>query len=113
MNRVTHHAQRWLCCVVANVSILLRGLGYTVLTFLVGLMATVQQTRTRKAYGIQGDIASDCVRATCCTCCTLIQDETEIKKREEERSRTARATGATFVSHYMAPTQMSYGPLQR
>ncbi|KAB8077747.1 DUF614 domain protein [Aspergillus leporis] len=77
------------------------------------LMATVQQTRTRKAYGIQGDIASDCVRATCCTCCTLIQDETEIKKREEERSRTARATGATFVSHYMAPTQMSYGPLQR
>ncbi|KAF7589274.1 hypothetical protein BBP40_004532 [Aspergillus hancockii] len=77
------------------------------------LMATVQRGRTRKAYGIQGDIASDCVRATCCTCCTLIQDETEIKKREEERLRTARATGTTFVSPYMAPMQMSYGPTQR
>ncbi|KAE8349754.1 DUF614 domain protein [Aspergillus coremiiformis] len=72
------------------------------------LMATVQHRRIRKVYGIQGDTASDCVRATCCTCCTLIQDENEIRKREEERASTARATGTTFVSPYLAPPQMSY-----
>ncbi|KAH8425246.1 DUF614 domain protein [Aspergillus melleus] len=74
------------------------------------LLATVQHTRTRKAYGIRGDIASDCVRATCCTCCTLIQDETEIKKREEERGKAARATGTSLASPYLPPVQMSYGP---
>ncbi|KAE8139914.1 DUF614 domain protein [Aspergillus pseudotamarii] len=77
------------------------------------LMATFQHRRTRKAYGIRGDIASDCVRATCCTCCTLIQDEKEIKKREEERANAARATGATLVSPYLTPPQMAYGPLSR
>ncbi|KAE8415799.1 DUF614 domain protein [Aspergillus pseudocaelatus] len=77
------------------------------------LMATIQHRRTRKAYGIRGDIASDCVRATCCTCCTLIQDEKEIKKREEERANAARATGATLVSPYLTPPQMAYGPLSR
>ncbi|KAK6814644.1 hypothetical protein RU639_009300 [Aspergillus parasiticus] len=77
------------------------------------LMATIQHRRTRKAYGIRGDIASDCVRATCCTCCTLIQDEKEIKKREEDRANAARATGATLVSPYLAPPQMAYGPLSR
>ncbi|KAJ5121471.1 uncharacterized protein N7515_009432 [Penicillium bovifimosum] len=74
------------------------------------LLATVQHTRTRKAYGIQGSIASDCVRASCCTCCTLIQDEKEIQKREEYRARAARERGATLLSPYTTPGQMSYGP---
>ncbi|KAJ5269532.1 hypothetical protein N7505_005290 [Penicillium chrysogenum] len=74
------------------------------------LLATVQHTRTRKTYGIQGSIASDCVRATCCTCCTLIQDEKEIQKREEYRSRAARERGATLLSPYTTPGPMSYGP---
>ncbi|RHZ66499.1 DUF614 domain protein [Aspergillus thermomutatus] len=73
------------------------------------LLATVQHTRTRKAYGIRGNVGSDCVRATCCTCCTLIQDEKEFKTREEERERAARATGQALVSPYAAPLQMSYG----
>ncbi|PLB38033.1 DUF614 domain protein [Aspergillus candidus] len=74
------------------------------------LMATIQHSRTRKAYGIQGDIMSDCVRATCCTCCTLIQDESEIRKREEDRAKAAQATGAALVSPYSAPLPMTYGP---
>ncbi|KAJ5997770.1 hypothetical protein N7522_009430 [Penicillium canescens] len=74
------------------------------------LLATIQHTRTRKAYGIQGDIASDCVRATCCTCCTLIQDEKEILKREGHRARAARERGATLMSPYTAPGPMTYGP---
>ncbi|KAL2845592.1 PLAC8 family-domain-containing protein [Aspergillus pseudodeflectus] len=77
------------------------------------LLATIQHTRIRRAYAIQGSIASDCVRATCCTCCTLIQDEKEIRKREEERAKAARASGAALVSPYLAPVPMSYGPLQR
>lgn len=76
-------------------------------------MATIQHTRTRKAYGIQGDGGSDCIRATCCTCCTLIQDETEIKKREEDRARVAAAQGATLASPYIPPAQMSYPPPPR
>ncbi|PYH43787.1 DUF614 domain protein [Aspergillus saccharolyticus JOP 1030-1] len=76
-------------------------------------LASVQHRRVRKAYKIEGDLISDCVRATCCTCCTLIQDEVEIKKREEERGNLARASGAALVSPYMAPVQMSYGPPPR
>lgn len=74
-----------------------------------GLLATIQHTRTRKAYGIEGDVCSDCVRATCCTCCTLIQDEKEFQKREERRARAARERGATLLSPYAAPGPMSYG----
>ncbi|KAJ5152221.1 hypothetical protein N7492_010516 [Penicillium capsulatum] len=74
------------------------------------LWATIQHTRTRKAYGIEGDIASDCVRATCCTCCTLIQDEKEIQKREEQRSRAALERGATLLSPYTAPGPLAYPP---
>ncbi|OQE10173.1 hypothetical protein PENVUL_c004G01223 [Penicillium vulpinum] len=78
-----------------------------------GLLATVQHTRTRKAYGIQGSIGSDCVRATCCTCCTLIQDEKEIQKREEYRTRAARERGAAMLLPYTTPGPMSYGPPPR
>ena len=74
-----------------------------------GLLATIQHTRTRKTYGIQGSIPSDCVRATCCTCCTLIQDEKEIQKREEVRAHATRERGTT-LSPYTAPGPMSYGP---
>ncbi|OJJ80343.1 DUF614 domain protein [Aspergillus glaucus CBS 516.65] len=77
------------------------------------LLATIQHKRTRKAYSIRGDIGSDCVRATCCTCCTLIQDETEIKKREEDRTKIAAAQGATLMSPYTAPAPMSYPPPPR
>ncbi|RAL14582.1 DUF614 domain protein [Aspergillus homomorphus CBS 101889] len=77
------------------------------------LLATIQRRRVRRAYEIQGDFISDCARATCCTCCTLIQDEVEIKKREEERGNFARASGAALVSPYLAPVQMSYGQPSR
>lgn len=80
------------------------------LNFAIGLLATIQHTRTRKAYGIEGDIASDCVRATCCTCCTLIQDEKEIQKREELRGRATLERGATLLSPYTVPGPMTYPP---
>ncbi|GKZ23301.1 hypothetical protein AbraCBS73388_009664 [Aspergillus brasiliensis] len=82
-------------------------------TSMCGFLAAFQRRRTRKAYKIEGDIISDCARATCCTCCTLIQNEVEFKKREEERGRFASATGAALVSPYLPPMQMSYGPPPR
>ena len=80
------------------------------ISHLLGLLATVQHTRTRKSYGIRGDIGSDCVRATCCTCCTLIQDEKEIQKREGERLKASIASSAAFSAPYVTPGPMSYPP---
>ncbi|PGH31165.1 hypothetical protein GX50_06044 [[Emmonsia] crescens] len=70
------------------------------------LLATIQHSRTRRAYGIPGSIPSDCVRATCCTCCTLIQDEKEIKAREE-------GIRQTVSTPYLPPSHMSFSPPPR
>jgi Cys-rich protein (TIGR01571 family) len=102
-------ARGWVCCVAVNVSSIVDH-ETTLYTYLTGLLATIQHTRTRKAYGIKGDIASDCVRATCCTCCTLIQDEKEIQRREEQRGRATLERGATLLSPYTAPGPMTYPP---
>ncbi|OAL70492.1 hypothetical protein A7D00_5458 [Trichophyton violaceum] len=75
----------------------------------IGLLATIQHTRIRRAYGIPGGIMSDCVRASCCTCCTLIQDEREIKTREE----SSRTGGNTVSAPYVAPGQMTFSPPPR
>ena len=116
LSRATEPAQQWPCYVVVSVSdnvFLLVYISICKTNHISGLMATIQHTRTRKAYGIRGDVGSDCIRATCCTCCTLIQDETDIKKREEDRAKVAAAQGATLASPYIPPVQMSYPPPPR
>ncbi|EQL37809.1 hypothetical protein RJZ56_004775 [Blastomyces dermatitidis] len=70
------------------------------------LLASVQHSRIRRAYGIPGSIPSDCVRATCCTCCTLIQDEREIKTREE-------GVRETVSTPYLPPSHMTFSPPPR
>lgn len=72
------------------------------------ILATVQHTRTRKAYSIEGNICSDCVRASCCMCCTFVRNEREIKRREDKRAYSAQVTGSTFVTPYLPPGQMQY-----
>ncbi|CRG84122.1 hypothetical protein PISL3812_01451 [Talaromyces islandicus] len=72
------------------------------------ILATIQHTRTRRAYQIEGGICSDCVRATCCPCCTCIRNEREIKLREDARAQSAQLSGANFVSPYIPPGQMQY-----
>jgi Cys-rich protein (TIGR01571 family) len=74
------------------------------------ILATIQHYRTRKAYDIDGNICSDCLRASCCMCCTFIRNEREIKRREEKRAQAAVATGSTFVIPYAPPAQMQYQP---
>ncbi|KAH8705302.1 PLAC8 family-domain-containing protein [Talaromyces proteolyticus] len=77
------------------------------------ILATIQHTRTRRAYEIEGSICSDCVRATCCPCCTCIRNEREIKKREESRAYSAQVHGSNFVVPYIPPGQMQYQPGSR
>lgn len=72
------------------------------------ILATIQHTRTREAYNIEGNICSDCVRASCCMCCTFIRNEREIKRREETRAYSAQLAGSTFTTPYMPPGQMQY-----
>lgn len=77
-----------------------------------GILAAIQHTRTRKMYEIEGGVGSDCVRALCCTCCTLIQDEKEIKNREGHARRFAGPTVAANAP-YMSPDRMTYAPPPR
>jgi Cys-rich protein (TIGR01571 family) len=113
MRLVTGHVPGWLFYVAVNVSFQLSptwSLGLKTDINHAGILTTIQRSRTRKAYGIDGDIASDCVRSTCCCCCTLIQNEKEVVKREDKRSRVALERGATLTSPYIAPTPMTFPP---
>jgi len=74
------------------------------------LLGTIQRRRIRKAYEIQGDLSSDCVRATCCLCCTLAQNEREIKCREKSRNEAAQALSSPIHSPYMPPPTMQFPP---
>jgi Cys-rich protein (TIGR01571 family) len=71
------------------------------------ILAAIQHTRVRKSYEIPGSVGSDCVRGLCCSCCTLAQDEKEIKYREGHRGRFA---GTAVTNQYTNPGAMSYAP---
>ena len=68
------------------------------------ILAAIQHTRVRKMYDIPGGVGSDCVRAFCCTCCTLSQDEKEIRAREGQ----ARQVAGPAMAQYATPTGMNY-----
>ncbi|KAL1965684.1 hypothetical protein VTN77DRAFT_5184 [Rasamsonia byssochlamydoides] len=74
------------------------------------ILAAIQHTRTRKTYEIEGDICTDYVRASCCICCTLIQDDREIRKREEARAYSAQVSGTALIAPYIPPGPMQYPP---
>jgi Cys-rich protein (TIGR01571 family) len=69
------------------------------------ILAAIQHTRVRKSYGIPGSVGSDCVRGLCCSCCTLAQDEKEIKFREGNKSSLV---GRAMIDQYATPGGMSY-----
>jgi hypothetical protein len=75
-----------------------------------GTLAFLQRTRVRNMYNVKGSCVRDCVSACCCLPCVLIQDEREVRDREEERRR--QAGPATAIESYMAPEGMHYAPQQ-
>ncbi|KAI5838475.1 PLAC8 family-domain-containing protein [Morchella snyderi] len=66
-----------------------------------GSASTRQRNEIRYRYNLQGSGVGDCCRHLCCSSCTLIQEDIEVRDRERERSQ---------MGAYAAPQQMSYVP---
>jgi hypothetical protein len=49
----------------------------------------LQRTRIRHIYKLEGSVCGDALRGCCCCCCTSIQNEREMKEREENSRRFA------------------------
>lgn len=71
-----------------------------------GIFAAIQRARVRKLYYLDGSIGDDCLKALCCCCCVIMQDEREVRDREELIRRNA---GPSITAYSMNPT-MSYAP---
>ncbi|KAF2489781.1 PLAC8-domain-containing protein [Lophium mytilinum] len=74
------------------------------------LFPLVQRTRIRHLYKLTGSLFSDIGKACCCCCCVAIQNEREIRDREESSRRWA---GPANAETYSAPGQMVYAPPPR
>ncbi|KAF2808996.1 PLAC8-domain-containing protein [Mytilinidion resinicola] len=95
-------------------------LGYSAFNGQCGVMASacgmwclfplVQRTRLRHLYKLTGSLFSDIGKACCCCCCVAIQNEREIRDREESSRRWA---GPANTETYTAPGQMVYAPPPR
>jgi hypothetical protein len=69
----------------------------------------LQRTRIRHAYKIGGSMASDLLRGCCCCCCVAVQNEREVKIREEANRRWA---GPASNDVYTRASGMMYKPQQ-
>ncbi|OCK78805.1 PLAC8-domain-containing protein [Lepidopterella palustris CBS 459.81] len=95
-------------------------LGYSATNTQCGLMAAacglwclfplIQRTRLRHLYKLSGSIGSDICKACYCCCCVVIQNEREIRDREESARRWA---GPAGTEAYSSPGQMVYAPPPR
>lgn len=75
----------------------------------IGILAAIHRTRVRKLYRLEGDFSTDCVKSLCCCCCVVMQNEREVRDREELiRRHAGPTTGA-----YMPPGDMTYAPPPR
>ncbi|KAF2681749.1 PLAC8-domain-containing protein [Lentithecium fluviatile CBS 122367] len=71
------------------------------------LFPMVQRTRLRHMYKLEGSVLGDCVKSVCCCCCVAVQNEREIKTREEAKRQWA---GPVSTEVYKSPPQMKYTP---
>ncbi|KAL6721721.1 hypothetical protein ACLMJK_000826 [Lecanora helva] len=73
------------------------------------ILAAIHRTRIRKLYNLDGSFGTDCVKGLCCCCCVVMQNEREIRHREELiRKHAGPASGG-----YVAPGDMVYAPPPR
>ncbi|KAH8725816.1 PLAC8 family-domain-containing protein [Phaeosphaeriaceae sp. PMI808] len=73
------------------------------------LFPMLQRTRIRHAYKLGGNITSDFLRGCCCCCCVAVQNEREVKVREEASRRWA---GPASTDVYTRQSGMIYKPQQ-
>ncbi|KAF2276428.1 PLAC8-domain-containing protein [Westerdykella ornata] len=71
------------------------------------LFPMLQRTRIRHLYKVKGGLGSDILKGCCCCCCVAIQNEREVRGREESSRRWA---GPASAEVYTAPAQMKYAP---
>ncbi|OAL46548.1 PLAC8-domain-containing protein [Pyrenochaeta sp. DS3sAY3a] len=73
------------------------------------LFPMLQRTRIRHAYKLEGSLGSDCIKGMCCCCCVAVQNEREVKNREEASRRWA---GPASTDVYTRTNGMVYKPQQ-
>lgn len=73
-----------------------------------GIFITIQRARIRKLYQLKGSLGDDCLKALCCSCCVVMQDEREVRDREELFRRNAGP-----ASGYAPTPLMSFAPPPR
>ncbi|KAA8912908.1 PLAC8 family-domain-containing protein [Sphaerosporella brunnea] len=73
------------------------------------VLTTLQRSRIRENYRIEGSVASDCVKAYCCSCCVLIQDDREVRHREDQRRQfEGPGSGVVGEGGYRRQPTMTY-----
>ncbi|KAF1847040.1 PLAC8-domain-containing protein [Cucurbitaria berberidis CBS 394.84] len=73
------------------------------------LFPMLQRTRIRHAYKLEGGLGSDCIKGLCCCCCVAVQNEREVRDREEASRRWA---GPASTDVYTRTSGMVYKPQQ-
>ena len=58
-----------------------------------GLVQYMNRDSMRKRYNIEGSSLKDCLISCCCSCCALIQEEKEVKMRNEQAAVPEAAVG--------------------
>jgi Cys-rich protein (TIGR01571 family) len=73
------------------------------------LFPMLQRIRIRRTYKLGGGFGSDFLKGCCCCCCVAVQNEREVKSREEASNRWA---GPASTAVYTRPDGMVYKPQQ-
>tara|TARA_R110002003_G_scaffold109_5_gene9151 strand:+ start:11832 stop:12593 length:762 start_codon:yes stop_codon:yes gene_type:complete len=73
------------------------------------LFPMLQRTRIRHAYKLGGSMVSDLAKGCCCCCCVAVQNEREVRGREEASRRFA---GPASTDVYSRSGGMVYKPQQ-
>jgi Cys-rich protein (TIGR01571 family) len=71
------------------------------------LFPMLQRMRIRHAYKLQGGCGDDLLKGCCCCCCVAVQNEREVRGREESSNRWA---GPASKDVYMRSGGMEYRP---
>lgn len=69
------------------------------------LFPTIQRTRIRHSYKLEGSVGGDVARGCCCCCCVVVQNEREVRENEE---KTRRWAGPASVEVYGREVGMEY-----
>ncbi|KAF2008414.1 PLAC8-domain-containing protein [Aaosphaeria arxii CBS 175.79] len=73
------------------------------------LFPTLQRMKIRHMYKIDGSCIGDFARGCCCCCCVAVQNEREVREREE---KTRRLAGPASANVYSSVGGMVYKPQQ-